>query len=38
MVDEIARLPKAMAVEIVGGGVLSTGGVQAAADGWSEGV
>jgi hypothetical protein len=33
IVDEITQLPKAMAVEIAGGGVLSTGGVQAVADG-----
>jgi hypothetical protein len=38
MVEEIRQFPKVMAVEIAGGGVLSTGGVQAAADRWLEGM
>jgi hypothetical protein len=36
--DEMAQLLKAIAADITGGGVVSMGGVQATADGWSEGV
>jgi hypothetical protein len=38
MVDKIKRLPNDSAAEIAKGGLLSVGGVQAAAEGLSEGM
>ena len=38
MVDEIAQLLKEIVVDIAGGGLLSTGGVQAAVEGTGDGV